>query len=266
MSTKMSNAPVYYALAQVHFNPVAAMHKYVDEIQDQLRRVGYTHFETNQVAQLQFTANIGADVSQPKIETINNWSFSQADRKSGFILNNSSLTLHTTFYENREEFIPELLKALKIVDDVVRLAHISRIGLRYLDAVIPKNDESLEQYLHHGLHGITSNFGRRYSMSEIVYDTHCEPLVKNGTLVVRVYGAKSEVGFPPDLVLSGLIPNPKFVTETAVVHSIIDIDHFTEGEIPLSFDELQSQFFSQHDAIRDAFRTIATEHALSVWE
>jgi uncharacterized protein (TIGR04255 family) len=38
MSKKMSNAPVYYALAQVQFNPVAAMAKYVDDIQDILRR------------------------------------------------------------------------------------------------------------------------------------------------------------------------------------------------------------------------------------
>ncbi len=36
----MSNAPVYYALAQVQFNPVAAMAKYVDDVQDHLRQLG----------------------------------------------------------------------------------------------------------------------------------------------------------------------------------------------------------------------------------
>ena len=41
MSEKMSNAPVYYALAQAQFNPVAAMAKYVYEVQDLLRRDGY---------------------------------------------------------------------------------------------------------------------------------------------------------------------------------------------------------------------------------
>lgn len=34
----MSNAPVYYALAQAQFNPVAAMSKYVDQIQDEGRQ------------------------------------------------------------------------------------------------------------------------------------------------------------------------------------------------------------------------------------
>jgi len=36
----MTKAPVYYALAQAQFNPVTAMAKYVDEIQDILRREG----------------------------------------------------------------------------------------------------------------------------------------------------------------------------------------------------------------------------------
>ncbi len=48
----MSNAPVYYALAQAHFNPVAAMSKYVDQIQDRLRREGYPLFEPQQVTHL----------------------------------------------------------------------------------------------------------------------------------------------------------------------------------------------------------------------
>lgn len=56
MSEKMSNAPVYYALAQAQFNPVAAMAKYVYEVQDLLRRDGYTLFEPQQVTHLQLTA------------------------------------------------------------------------------------------------------------------------------------------------------------------------------------------------------------------
>ncbi|MDR2032578.1 MAG: TIGR04255 family protein [Azoarcus sp.] len=51
MSKKMPNAPVYYALAQAHFNPIAAMAKYVDQIQDQLRHE-YPLFESQQFMQL----------------------------------------------------------------------------------------------------------------------------------------------------------------------------------------------------------------------
>lgn len=266
MSTKMSNAPVYFALAQVVFNPVAAMHKYVDEIQDQFRREGYTLFEANQVAHVQFSAVSAVDMGQPKFETITNWGFSKAGKEIGFILNNNSLTLQTTFYESREEFIPELLNGIAIVHKVVGLDHISRVGLRYLNAVIPKKDESLDLYLDPGLHGIQLDFNRRYSLSEIVFNSKCGPLIEQGTLVIKVYSAYSLLGFPPDLSLNGLVANPKFKTEEALIHSIIDMDHFTDGKVDLDLEKLQDQFFSQHDAIRDAFRTTATQHALSVWE
>jgi len=49
MSVRISNAPLYYALVQAHFNAVAAMSKYVDQIQGRLRREGYPLFEPQQV-------------------------------------------------------------------------------------------------------------------------------------------------------------------------------------------------------------------------
>ena len=62
----MSNAPVYYALAQAQFNPVAAMAKYVDEVQDRLRREGYTLFEPQQMTHLQFVAGPGQPPTEPR--------------------------------------------------------------------------------------------------------------------------------------------------------------------------------------------------------
>ncbi|WP_284146529.1 TIGR04255 family protein [Escherichia coli] len=57
MSTKserMSNAPVYYALVQVKFTPIAAMSKYVPDIQDALRVEGFPLFEVSNTTQLKF--------------------------------------------------------------------------------------------------------------------------------------------------------------------------------------------------------------------
>ncbi|XSG86662.1 MAG: TIGR04255 family protein [Methylohalobius sp. ZOD2] len=138
----MSNAPVYYALVQVKFNPVAAMAKYVDEIQDHLRREGYTLFEPQQVTHLQFrSAPAGQAPNEPQVGHTTSWLITKGDRTAGFILNASSLTFHTTHYETHNEFIPELLLGLKAVHDVVNLEHLDRLGLRYLDAVLPKSGE-----------------------------------------------------------------------------------------------------------------------------
>src|SRR5262245_49029180 len=124
MSEKMSNAPVYYALAQAHFNPVAAMTKYVDQIQDRLRREGYPLFEPQQFTQLQM-------LPEPQIQQTVSWLMTKSDRTAGFILGSSAITYHTTHYQTHKEFIQELLQGLTAVHDVVSLDHISRLGLRY---------------------------------------------------------------------------------------------------------------------------------------
>ncbi len=51
MSEKMRNAPLYYTLAQAQFNPVAAMTKYINKIQDRLRIDGCTLFEMQKISQ-----------------------------------------------------------------------------------------------------------------------------------------------------------------------------------------------------------------------
>lgn len=66
MSEMMSNAPVYYALVQAHFNPVAAMVKYVDQVQDRLRREGYPLFEPQQITHL-VVSGAGPDQAEPQI-------------------------------------------------------------------------------------------------------------------------------------------------------------------------------------------------------
>ncbi|MFP5465670.1 MAG: TIGR04255 family protein, partial [Gammaproteobacteria bacterium] len=106
MSQKMSNAPVYYALAQAQFNPVAAMAKYVDEVQDHLRREGYTLFEPQQVTHLQLTAALGQAPTEPQVAHTTSWLITKGGRSSGFILSAASITFHTTHYETSNEFIP----------------------------------------------------------------------------------------------------------------------------------------------------------------
>ena len=112
MSEKMSNAPVYYALAQAHFNPVAAMAKYVDQIQDQLRCKGYPLFEPQQFMQL-VVPGLRPDQAQspePQIQQTMSWLMTKSDRTAGFILGSSTITYHTTNYQTHNEFIQELLQ------------------------------------------------------------------------------------------------------------------------------------------------------------
>jgi uncharacterized protein (TIGR04255 family) len=261
----MSNAPVYYALAQAHFNPVAAMGKYVDQIQDQLRRKGYPLFEPQQFMQLVVPGPGQAQQQEPQIQQAVSWLMTRSDRTAGFILGPSTITYHTTHYQTNNEFIPELLRGLEAVHQVVSLDHISRLGLRYLDAVLPRAGETTEQYLVSGLHGITFNATRQQAMTESVFATETRPFMQQGTLVVRVYRANAPLGFPPDMLPAGLVMAPQFNIKEPRDHAIIDTDHYVQGKMPVEMNRLNEQLLSLHATIKSVLSATTTEHALAAW-
>lgn len=265
MSEKMSNAPVYYALAQAHFNPVAAMAKYVDQIQDQLRREGYPLFEPQQFTQLIVPGPGQAQPPAPQVQQAISWLITRSDRAAGFILEPSTITYHTTDYQTHNEFIPELLRGLAAVHAAVSLDHVSRLGLRYLDAVLPRFGETTETYLDDGLHGIEFDAVRRQAMTESVFSTHTSPLISNGTLVVRVYRMLAPLGFPPDMLPNGLAVLPKFVINDPAEHAVIDTDHYVEGRMPVEMEKLNEQLLSLHTTIKSVFDATITDHARKAW-
>lgn len=261
----MSNAPVYYALAQAHFNPVAAMSKYVDQIQDRLRREGYPLFELQQITHLVVPGPGQAQQAEPQITPVHQWLITRSDRTAGFILAPSAITYHTTHYDTHKEFIPELLRGLAAVHEAVTLDHVSRLGLRYLDAVLPRAGESVEQYLVGGLHGIEFNAQPLYRLAESVFRTEIGPLIQMGTLVARVHRMTAPLGFPPDMQPSGLMINPKFDVKESQAHAVIDTDHFVEGRMPIDMDRLGQQLLSLHATIKSVFHAMTTDHARGAW-
>lgn len=266
MSKKMSNAPVFYALAQAQFNPVAAIAKYIDEVQDRLRREKYTLFEPQQMTHLKFAVAPGQKPIEPTFAQTTSWLITKGDRTAGFILNASSITFHTTHYETSAEFIPELLRGLEAVHQVATLAHVGRLGLRYLDAVLPRPGETVNQYLADGLHGVPFEGNRKYTLSESVFSTMAGPVLPSGTLIARVHRMESPLGYPPDIAPHGLVPMAKFDIKDVQTHAVIDTDHFVEGQMPLDFDQLGKQLFDLHATIRLAFEATRTKYAQDAWK
>lgn len=262
MSDRMSNAPVYYALAQAQFNPIAAMATYVDQVQDRLRREGYPLYEPHRATRLVVP---GSGQEEARIELAESWLMTRSDRTAGFILGPAAITFHTTHYETHAQFIPELLRGLAAVHEVVALDHVSRLGLRYLNVVLPQADETVEQYLADGLHGINVDAARRYDLSESVFETDTGPLLPKGTLVARVHRMTAPLGVPSDMVPHSLLVNPKFDIKEALAHAAIDIDHYVEGRMPVERNPLYEQLISLHVTIKKVFRATTTDHAQGRW-
>ncbi|QKZ04140.1 TIGR04255 family protein [Pseudomonas eucalypticola] len=260
MSATLANAPVYYALAQVRFNPVALMEKFSSEIQDRLRRSGFPIFEMEKSQSFEFTDLNLSGEAKPKITETPNWFFTSADRLSGYVLGTDFLTFQATDYCDHEAFFASLCAGLDVVNEVASIGDISRIGIRYLDAIVPGEGESLNQYLHPQVQGVDFGLPWIGGAWEAGFKT------EQGVMVSKIYKTpQALLGFPVDLQPRSVVLKKKFVFSEPKEHAVIDIDHFIQEPTPMVSSVVYEKLVALRGPLRQCFRTIATEYAFSRW-
>ena len=266
MSTKWNNAPLFYTVAQVKFNPVLSLKTYIEQIQERLRKHGYPDFRKQPRVRLNLAQVIGkqpADQPNLMLESTEQYSFDDRERNCGFVLDQSALAFHTTNYDTFEDFSKVMLSGLEIVNDLVRLDYFQRVGIRYLDAVTPRLNESIDQYVVPQVLGIAGRLGNatlRHSFSETVIEISPESHV-----TCRAVIQSSAIQFPPDM--QGLeLKLPDRITKFDGVHALIDTDGSFEGREAFDLYGVKKRLGLLHEEIGRAFKATYTDHAESVWK
>ncbi|MBZ5686037.1 MAG: TIGR04255 family protein [Acidobacteriia bacterium] len=265
MGKMMKSAPVFFTVAQVRFNPILSLASYIPAIQEHFRRNGFPDFKKV----VMMTFNLSPLVQEQRNEAqapapvpIERYVFSNLDNTMNFILEQSSIAFQATEYQTFEVFGGHLLQGLELLNKTVVLSFIERIGVRYLDAVMPRENETLEQYLIPevmGLHGKLKGQAQ-YSFSE----TQTEG--PDGFVVSRTVIQRGQIGFPPDLIqMMSLKMQQKFQQFTGA-HAIIDTDAFLMGRIAFDLAEAERKLHTLHEKTHESFRETVTEYAISVWE
>lgn len=265
MGKMMKNAPVFFTVAQVRFNPILSLASYVPAIQEHFRRNGFPDFKKG----VTMTFNLAPLVQEQKTEAqvpatvpVERYVFSNLDNTMNFILEQSSIAFQATEYDTFDVFCRHLLQGLALLNETAALSFIERIGVRYLDAVMPRDGETLERYLVPQVMGLYGKLKgqARYSFSE----TQTEG--PDGFVISRTVIQQGRIGFPPDLIqLMTLNVHQKFEEFTGL-HAIIDTDAFLVGRIPFDLAEAERKLNTLHDKTHWSFRETVTEDALSAWE
>ena len=263
MGKKRINAPVYFTVAQVRFNPVLNMEGYLVTIQEKMRTAHFPAFKRETIQQLIVpfgSPGDGGQVPTPSFVPQARCIFGNIEGTTEFVLENSALALQTTAYEIFETFSKTLLDGLGIVHDALRLDFTERVGLRYLDAVLPKAGESLSDYLTPEVLGLSDKLSKKmsHSFSETV------TMNTNGQLVSRVIIQDGHVGLPPELM--ALAPRlDKRFTQPDGRHAIIDTDAFLEQREVFSLEKLRDRLLALHGEILKSFEVTVTSSALKKW-
>ncbi len=265
MGRKMKSAPVYFTIAQIRFNPILSLETYAPQIQDRLRKEGFPDFQKALLATINLNMNVaptseGSPPQLPMAQTAR-FVFGNMERTSGFILDQGALSFQTTEYDVFETFLRTFLKGLQAVNEAVSLSYTDRIGLRYLDAVFPKSDETVRDYLSASILGLTEK------IDDTIVHSFSETLMKRENVNVRsrVIIQDGEVGFPPDLQPMTLRVGERF-RPLRGRHAIIDTDGWSEAREPFNVDRIREQLGAIHAGIEKTFRASVTENALKIWE
>jgi uncharacterized protein (TIGR04255 family) len=263
---KMTNAPVYYTIAQVRYNPVLSLENYVAGIQESLRKAGYPDFKRSTALTFNITALASSDApqEQPKSLRVEQFTFSNMKCTQGFILDQNALSFQSTEYDTFESFSGDFLKGLEIVHKAIGLDFSERVGLRYLDAVVPLHGEKeLPKFLVSEVLGLTSKLPDDMPVSISFSESHIQTSV--GNVLSRTIIQNSQLGFPPDIRPIGLKVADRFA-KVSGVHAIIDTDGSYEKREQFDLSTLKKKLQALHDEIIKVFEATLTKHALDVWK
>jgi len=260
MVTPLKNPPVYLTLAQVRFNPILMLSDFLPSIQESFRLAGYPDFERQNIISIRMTGQEG----QPRVPTPvqqGRFQLGNVEKTHTFLLDGQSLTLQSTNYGHFEAFAACFLEGLSIVNDTVKLAFTERVGLRYLDRVMPQSGETIEQYLVDQVQGMNARLSGRstYAFTEALNE------IGNIKLLSRVAIQDGPFTFPPDIQL-GNMQIPERFTSYIGNSAILDNDGVVQDREVFSAKAVAKHLDAIHKVIGAAFKATATPYAFATWD
>lgn len=267
MGKKMSKAPVYFVIAQVRYNPILSLDTYAARIQESMRKAGYPDYQPSKSLVINFiSAGPDKDFSPatPNATTLERHVFLSRDGTRGFIVEQSAISFQTTEYDTFDTFSEQFFTGLEIIHNCLVLDYSERVGIRYLDAVVPPGGEDeLKDYLTPGVLGLADRLPDDVAIALSLSETHI--VMPDVKLLSRILVRNGPLDFPMDLANQGLQVPLRFKKINGV-HAIIDTDASQDQREAFDIERLRVRLDFLHSKIRMTFDASVTEHALKAWE
>ncbi|MGP8185192.1 MAG: TIGR04255 family protein [Terracidiphilus sp.] len=260
------NAPVVYVIVQVRFSPVLSLKTYVPQIQEHFRQNGFPAFDSRFNFQLAFTVPPPTETEPVApaipVERTLSYVFSNRERNQSFLLEQNGLTFQVTDYEDFKWFLELFLTHLNHINTVISPDSTERIGLRYIDAVLPKTGSRIKEYLIPDVLGLSEK-----RMRGQVQHSYSETMILNGdtSTFSRIIRREGKIAFPPDMVGLPVAINPRF-TEYTGIHALVDTDSYQTVRLPMETAKMRTTLNHLHESVENAFNAVTTEFALADWK
>jgi uncharacterized protein (TIGR04255 family) len=258
------NAPLAYVLAEVRTEQLSDLKNYQPELSAAFR-------DRFPIQRTLVTARIVETSGSPPTVEANQdsaWEFATPENRVGFIIRPHGFVLHATTYQDHLTFLGCFKEALMLVEAKIPAIYMNRLGLRYVDFVIPKSGEEPEAYVDSRLNpelGLSKAPGESMTMSFASYP------MANGRLTVRYIRGLGRPQLPPDISTIGLEKSALMERDDVSAKqptAILDMDRIREfpKRRRLDADFVRTELQTMRDDVATAFKEhIITDHARTVW-
>jgi len=258
----LPDAPLIYVLAQVVFTRVPKMASFWEDFHHSV----FEHYPgslVEEIQRIQFGGSPDGSTSN-----VTRWHMLNRDKTEGIILGADSIVFHATSYESSLVFFQKLERVLKALKNILPVnVSVSRLGLRYIDLILPTSSLSADNQVSGKLGSIPLDEANcKFEKLEEVttYSTS-----EGGSLVVRHRQSLKQDILPADLFPNNLrlahrLERPVSTDDTAT--GLLDYDHYVPMEIEFMPDAIIEKFRSIHKTNSHAFALTTTPEAKELWK
>lgn len=259
---KWPNAPLALVLAQIRFDPEVDTD--YREVAARLKAALGGRFPAMKAVRqvtLVFGNTPGPAMESTPYEGEVGRELRSDDDRSSVRVQDGVMTYTTSLYEDSQHFLAEwrsMLDCLCAAGGV----KVQRLGLRYVDFIIPAAGKVPEDYFDDGFGCRTHAFGE---IAQTAFMSHEYPRGADGAMRVQFGRGFAPPSLSPDLDGSVQVPPVLLRKYTEGPSAVLDIDRWCIDSRRLPVAEIAHEFQRLRDEICTAFRSIITPEAKAEW-
>lgn len=255
------NAPLAIVLAQIRFDPEVGTEypEAADRIKSSMGDLFQGMKTVRQVSFLMGSADPEAGPQRNEFQV--GLELRSDDDRRSLRIQDGVATYTTSLYKDSIEFLKEWRAMLELLCPQGGLK-VQRLGLRYVDFIIPTEGNAPEDYFDDGFARSPEKLGEQ---APAVF--HRFDYAKSDAGLMRIqYGrGLAFPDLPPDLEGS-VVPPPALVQKyTGGPSAVLDIDHWRTFSTRMKVEELATEFQRLRNDISSAFKSIITKPAEVEW-
>lgn len=261
MHPKLSKPPVTYVLAQVKFSNIENIESRIPELQEKIRGA-FPHYEKVNIQTIHLIEGRKTDLAAST-----QWHFMDKEKQTGIILDNKTLTIHTSRYERFQLLLDGFEKVAIRFHEVLNFSLFTRLGLRYINLI----EDGLTN-VDKGLQGfqLTDN---GFEKNQFLTKTETTQLSQAGFIKVqatriadkKVIAGIQNIFVPPDLADTAKLLSFKHHKEPEQAFLVLDLDHFNSDQSDFDVKEILQRFHKLQDLIYKSFCQAIGSTNLTNW-